>query len=50
MAKCVRSSLTEIFLISTPSIEMEPVHIGVRRKRAFNTLDFPAPVLPIIPT
>lgn len=48
-AKCERSSLTGISLMFTPSMRMEPVHIGVSRKRAFNKLDFPAPVLPIIP-
>lgn len=48
--KCVRSSLTGTSAMFIPSTKIYPVHIGVRRKRAFKTLDFPAPVLPMIPT
>ena len=35
--------------MSTPSINILPVLIGVRRKRLLRILDFPAPVLPAMP-
>lgn len=45
-----RRSLTGVLIMLSPSTKICPPQIGVRRKRAFNMLDFPAPVLPTIPT
>lgn len=45
-----RRSLTGIPTISIPSKRICPPQIGLRRNKTFKMLDFPAPVLPTIPT